>query len=190
MLFSTAHDFSKHQLTITLLVDENTEWLYFPKHFKEWDGRCSNSFTDNDEAIDMLLIRKAAAVPLYQGYCNKVRSYRQAAAAGDTTPKLIRHTLYTHTLEERSGISSSIWARTYFFHAFFHKDSIYLLEVINQSRFKAVHDLSMFCFYVMRSCKINGPLTCLFSYEIIDIYRQPEFYYHILSACACYFSFR
>ena len=37
---------------------------------KEWDGRCSNSFTDNDEAIDM--------------------------AAGDTTPKLIRHTLYTH----------------------------------------------------------------------------------------------
>ena len=38
---------------------------------KEWDGRCSNSFTDNDEAIDM--------------------------AAGDTTPKLIRHTLYTHS---------------------------------------------------------------------------------------------
>ena len=52
---------------------------------KEWDGRCSNSFTDNDEAIDM--------------------------AAGDTTPKLIRHTLYTH-------ISSSKLNFLYFQKAF------------------------------------------------------------------------
>ena len=41
----------------------------------EWEGRGTNSFTDNDEAIDM--------------------------AAGDTTPKLIRHTLYTHKYSRR-----------------------------------------------------------------------------------------
>ena len=53
--------------------------LMQPQQRKEWDGRCSNSFTDNDEAIDM--------------------------AAGDTTPKLIRHTLYTHSTSHQDIFS-------------------------------------------------------------------------------------
>ena len=59
----------------------------------EWEGRGANSFTDNDEAIDM--------------------------AAGDTTPKLIRHTLYTHNYSRRRWHSSRP-CRHYFhgFHAY------------------------------------------------------------------------